>query len=702
MQYIGEKTWLIHKYVFILYIMCRLLLFSVILPLTTLAVSAQVVRPSFSAVFLKKYETYDYNASCQNWDLSISPDGILYVANNSGLLTFDGNSWITCEMADHSAVLRVTWANDTVYTQSETSVGYWLPDEFGLLSYHKLDALPSHITFADPHRDIPSHLPDEIQQQRPSAFVAAGSLNVVGTFARGIYITDHDADRILLHFSTFTGLQNNIVHALCVQDSLHVWAAFDNGLARISFQPVLRLLGLRNDVGMMQDVTLHDGVVYIKTNTNYYKRRLELGDSFVPVAKEEALPFLSQTEEAKTGVRKNMHAPEWKHIEKGYPISGKRSWLVGNNEALLVAREGESIRVEYRILFDNYRLNLIRRGVQIVSLNDSLHIASTIQGVLLINTNHIPEGTSSKGLPFRFTRIQYEDGKGVHTLSPQTEKIDLPHNFHELTICAGSSVFNSDNYISYKIDGFSSGWSSWQSNGKITLRQLPENDYKLSIRRHVAQGDFPEISVGIHVSPPWYDTTAAYLVYLLLLGGLAGMTIRNYLKKQRRKEQYLISVERQKTQQLKNEMLEAELENKKNELVKQTSTLTRKGMIMNTLLEELEHQKDILGDRYPARLYTRMRALMEKVLSDHNDWIAFETYFNSAHQNFTERLRQQYADITTGDLRICCFLRMNLSTKEIASILNISIRAVELRRYRLRKRMGLDSDTNLVDFLMTF
>jgi DNA-binding NarL/FixJ family response regulator len=203
-------------------------------------------------------------------------------------------------------------------------------------------------------------------------------------------------------------------------------------------------------------------------------------------------------------------------------------------------------------------------------------------------------------------------------------------------------------------------------------------------------------------SLPWYETPLAYLLYVLLLGSLTGTTLRIYLKKQKRKKQYLIDLKRQTLQQLKNEMLEAELENKKNELVKQTSALTRKGVIMNTLLEELEHQKNMMGDRYPTKLYARMRSLMEKELSDHNDRIAFETYFNTAHQNFIERFRQQYTDITTGDLRICCLLRMNLSTKEIASILNISVRAVELRRYRLRKRIGLDSDTNLVDFLLSF
>ena len=149
-------------------------------------------------------------------------------------------------------------------------------------------------------------------------------------------------------------------------------------------------------------------------------------------------------------------------------------------------------------------------------------------------------------------------------------------------------------------------------------------------------------------------------------------------------------------------MLEAKLQDKNNELTLQTTALVKRNQAVQALLEELERQKESLGERYPNKFYTKMRKLMEDTLNDQEDWLLFESYFNSTHQNFIDRLRQQYTDITVGDLRICCLLRMNLSTKEIASLLNVSIRAVELRRYRLRKRLGLEGDTNLVDFLLSF
>ena len=109
-------------------------------------------------------------------------------------------------------------------------------------------------------------------------------------------------------------------------------------------------------------------------------------------------------------------------------------------------------------------------------------------------------------------------------------------------------------------------------------------------------------------------------------------------------------------------MLEAELQNKNNELTLQTTALVKRNQAIQSLLEELEKQKETLGERYPNKLYIRMKTLMEETLNNQADWVLFESYFNSTHQNFMDRLRQRYSDLTTGDLRICCLLRMNLST----------------------------------------
>ena len=287
-----------------------------------------------------------------------------------------------------------------------------------------------------------------------------------------------------------------------------------------------------------------------------------------------------------------------------------------------------------------------------------------------------------------------------------SQKISLPYNFQELNVWIGTTIFTSNHQISYKIEGVSSDWSAWQHDGRISFLQLPEGHYQLKVRKYVIKGPYPELSLSIEVRPPWYNTVWAWLLYIALVWAIVQTALRYNLKNLHKEEQEKVEAERQAEQQrmqeMKNRMLESELQNKNYELTLQTTALVKRNQAVQTLLEELEKQKEALGERYPNKLYSRMKTLMEETLNDQADWVLFESYFNSAHQNFMARLRQQYADITAGDLRICCLLRMNLSTKEIASLMNVSIRAIELRRYRLRKRLGLEGDTNLVDFLMNF
>ena len=82
------------------------------------------------------------------------------------------------------------------------------------------------------------------------------------------------------------------------------------------------------------------------------------------------------------------------------------------------------------------------------------------------------------------------------------------------------------------------------------------------------------------------------------------------------------------------------------------------------------------------------------------DWHLFEQHFDQVHENFLKRIKEIHPGLTPKDLKICAYLRMNLSSKEIAPLLNISVRGVEISRYRLRKKLGLERDDNLIEYLM--
>jgi len=100
-----------------------------------------------------------------------------------------------------------------------------------------------------------------------------------------------------------------------------------------------------------------------------------------------------------------------------------------------------------------------------------------------------------------------------------------------------------------------------------------------------------------------------------------------------------------------------------------------------------------------------MLTLLKKVnkeLKNEKHQELFDSYFDEVHQDFITRLKDDYQNLSPKELRLCAYLRMNLSTKEIAPLMNVSVRGVEISRYRLRKKLGLDHDTNLADFILSY
>lgn len=659
-------------------------------------------------VFVKNYTVDDYQASCQNWGFSLTPDGMLYVANNSGLLTFDGNTWKLYSLPELEAVTGITHYNDTIYTRNDTMLGGWTRDQDGILHYHPLQTIQPEVRFDPPSVEIPFTLPKEIEDAQPSTFATNGALFFIGTLTQGLYIMSSDGI-ILQHLSLQNQLQDNIVRSICVQDPRQIWVALDNGLSQITLDPPITLLGKRSVIGKLINAGLHGQELYIQTNLGFFKRLLTVDNSFIAVNEAEARPFLLPDNTPVATVDQLFNDTEalgvFANAEHVYPAGDELYWLSVGNEAGLFHEADGIGTLKCRLLFDNYNMNLVTRGRRIIPLNDSLALVSAMQGALLVNIRELI-GSSLGTTPLGISGLEYIDASGIHHLPIHTQKVLLPHDFQEFNAWVGTTIFTANHQISYKIEGVSSDWSAWQRDGKISFLQLPEGHYELRVRKYAVKGPYIELALPIEVRPPWYNTVWAWLVYIALVWFIVQTVLRFNLKNLHKEEQIKAEQQRQAEQQqmqeIRNQMLEAELQNKNNELTLQTTVLVKRNQAIQSLLEELERQKEIMAERYPTKLYIRMKSLMEQTLNDQADWLLFESYFNSTHQNFMDRLRQQYADITTGDLRICCLLRMNLSTKEIASLMNVSIRAIELRRYRLRKRLGLEGDMNLVDFLMSF
>ncbi len=118
---------------------------------------------------------------------------------------------------------------------------------------------------------------------------------------------------------------------------------------------------------------------------------------------------------------------------------------------------------------------------------------------------------------------------------------------------------------------------------------------------------------------------------------------------------------------------------------------------LKTELQQLQKTAKV-GDDNPE-LKKVLKALSEEEKLD-TEWEQFSQHFDSVHGDFLTILKNKYPSLKPHELRLCAYLRMNLSSKEIAPLMSISLRGVEISRYRLRKKMALASEVNLVQFLM--
>jgi DNA-binding CsgD family transcriptional regulator len=176
-----------------------------------------------------------------------------------------------------------------------------------------------------------------------------------------------------------------------------------------------------------------------------------------------------------------------------------------------------------------------------------------------------------------------------------------------------------------------------------------------------------------------------------------------HLKAYRQKEHDYIqqaSLSEKKIIKLKNETLKIEMIHRDKELANQTMDLIRKNKFLAKIKEELEKIKMSSNDDLLKEKISSLISKIDKDIDHNKQWEVFETAFDDVHEDFLNRLKAKFPALTPKELRLCAYLRMNISTKEIAPLMNISIRGVEICRYRVRKKLNIDRDTNLTSLII--
>lgn len=256
----------------------------------------------------------------------------------------------------------------------------------------------------------------------------------------------------------------------------------------------------------------------------------------------------------------------------------------------------------------------------------------------------------------------------------------------------------------YKLDGIYDEWSHWSTNSSISFDNLPYGSYEFMVRAKVNGESSNSASYSFVINTPWYASTVAKILYaiavLILFLGINSFYRRYYRKQRNRlleknvREMKLKELANQKEIiELKNQSLNQEIESRNRELAVSTMNLIKKNSILNDIKTELETITD------PSKIKNVIKVI-NKNLDNEDDWKFFEEAFNHADKDFFKKVKELHPELTPNDLRFCVYLRLNLSSKEISQLLNISPRSVEIKRYRLRKKIDLPRNTNLNDYFI--
>jgi DNA-binding CsgD family transcriptional regulator len=301
--------------------------------------------------------------------------------------------------------------------------------------------------------------------------------------------------------------------------------------------------------------------------------------------------------------------------------------------------------------------------------------------------------------------------------------ITLPYTHNAVSFTYAATSFESDGELmfQYYLEKFDKGWSEWSSQTQKEYTNLLEGNYTFHVRARNIYGEISkEAQYRFVITAPWYRTTWAYAGYgVCILGFLfSGFTL---MEKRHKKEKETMEMDQREAlirkdmelellaqrnheeiTRLKNEKLESEIRHMNKELGTSTMHILTKNEFISKVKDSLKSIAGKSADNTAARELSRIVHDIESNLSSDEDWEHFQVHFDKVHGDFSRRFKEAYPVLSPQEMKLSAYLRMNLSTKEIANLLNISVRGVEISRYRLRKKLRLDRTVNLQEYILGF
>lgn len=384
-------------------------------------------------------------------------------------------------------------------------------------------------------------------------------------------------------------------------------------------------------------------------------------------------------------------------------------------------KAGES----YRFLFNPAQIDFIKSYEALIPLSENQAIIPNEFGFTLLDTE-LAASHAQKELFIEHVYLSYPKDSLIYT-DNIAERMVHPR------ISYGTNALR----FEYGIRSFGQSWpveyryrllpdTLWSVPASSTVKEygnLREGEYLFEVAACFPGEEWQTQAYAFTICPPWYRSAYARIIYLffsiLLIYVLYKLEDRRIARKRKialaEKEKEMLLKEQEYAEErllkegeivkLQKEKLEQELSHKSQEIANLMINFTRKNEILMDIKKELNRiTAEIKGEhasKAKRMLLTLNNSIDSNIASD-DALKRFEDQFDLIHNNYMKRVREKHTNLTTSEIKMCAYVKMGLSSKEIAPLLNISVRGVETLRYRLRKKMNIGREASLTDYLNTF
>ncbi|MEM6722287.1 MAG: triple tyrosine motif-containing protein [Bacteroidota bacterium] len=247
----------------------------------------------------------------------------------------------------------------------------------------------------------------------------------------------------------------------------------------------------------------------------------------------------------------------------------------------------------------------------------------------------------------------------------------------------------------YALQGYDDTWSTWTTKNKKEYTNLPGGDYIFKVKAKNIYGIESEVGTfSFSIKPPWYLSIMAYIAYTIALMLSFLLLLRIRLNQVRKKQRVEMT-------QLENKYLKKEIEYKKKDLSDFAVTISQNQKWADYLLDRVQEIKAAKGRTKGKQIELLEQEIKDKTAIEKNK-LDFQKRIDLLNNSFYDTLVKKYPDLTKTEIKLCSLIKLNLDNKDIAILQNVTLRSVYKARTRLRKKLKLDSDTDLVAFLKQF